>query len=313
MLFNSIDFAIFLPVVFVLYWFFVNKDLKQQNAFLLISSYFFYGWWDWRFLSLIVFSSFVDYFVGRRLRITSDERKRRWLLLSSILVNLGFLGFFKYFNFFAESFSDAFTLFGKSFAPYRLNIILPVGISFYTFQTMSYTIDVYRRRLDPTDDIIAFFAFVSFFPQLVAGPIERASNLLPQFYRHRVFEYDRAIDGMRQILWGLFKKIVIADNCALYVNQIFSDYAHLPGSTLLLGAFFFAFQILHIVCCGLFGRSFPFLFLEVALLKAALESFLLVQVFFQDDKSLLIFGSLAFALGLLLLQESLHLFLLAKL
>ncbi len=243
MLFNSIDFAIFLPVVFVLYWFFVNKDLKQQNAFLLISSYFFYGWWDWRFLSLIVFSSFVDYFVGRRLRITSDERKRRWLLLSSILVNLGFLGFFKYFNFFAESFSDAFTLFGKSFAPYRLNIILPVGISFYTFQTMSYTIDVYRRRLDPTDDIIAFFAFVSFFPQLVAGPIERASNLLPQFYRHRVFEYDRAIDGMRQILWGLFKKIVIADNCALYVNQIFSDYAHLPGSTLLLGAFFFAFQI----------------------------------------------------------------------
>jgi len=215
----------------------------MQNTFLLIASYFFYGWWDWRFLSLIFFSSLVDYFVGRGLHSTLDKRKRLLMLLASIVVNLGFLGFFKYFNFFSQSFADAFTLLGKPFDPFRLSIILPVGISFYTFQTLSYSIDVYRRKLEPTKDFIAFFAFVSFFPQLVAGPIERASNLLPQFYSKRVFDYGKAVDGMRQILWGLFKKIVIADNCAVYVNQIFSDYGNYTGSTLLLGAVFFGFQI----------------------------------------------------------------------
>ncbi len=243
MLFNSIEFAIFLPTVFILYWFATNKNLRVQNFFLLIVSYIFYGWWDWRFLSLIVFSSFVDYFIGVQLTRQQDPIRRKLLLLTSIVVNLGFLGFFKYYNFFVDSFVDAFTFFGGSFSASTLNIVLPVGISFYTFQTLSYSIDVYRKQLEPTHDIIAFFAFVSFFPQLVAGPIERATNLLPQFYRKRCFDYAQAVDGMRQILWGLFKKIVIADNCAQYANDIFNNYPDYSGSTLLLGAVFFAFQI----------------------------------------------------------------------
>lgn len=243
MLFNSIEFALYLPIVFILYWFVAKKSLKLQNSLLVIASYVFYGWWDWRFLSLIIFSSCVDYFVGVGLSKTEEERKRKLLLLTSIFVNLGFLGFFKYFNFFAESFAEAFTMLGRPMEINRLNIILPVGISFYTFQTLSYSIDVYKRKLEPTKDIISFFAFVSFFPQLVAGPIERATNLLPQFYKKRVFEYDKAVDGTRQILWGLFKKVVIADNCAQFANLIFADYAELNGSTLVLGAIFFTFQI----------------------------------------------------------------------
>jgi alginate O-acetyltransferase complex protein AlgI len=241
--FNSIDFAIFLPVVFILYWFVTYKNLKVQNVFLIAASYFFYGWWDWRFLSLIAFSSFVDYFVGIGLSKTDDAQKRKFLLFTSIFVNLGFLGFFKYYNFFLENFVEAFSFFGQSINPQGINIILPVGISFYTFQTMSYSIDVYKRKLEPTKDIVACFAFVSFFPQLVAGPIERATNLLPQFYKKRTFEYDKAADGMRQILWGLFKKIVIADNCAKYVNMIFGNSADYSGSTLLIGAIFFAVQV----------------------------------------------------------------------
>jgi len=243
MLFNSIEFTIFLPIVFVLYWFVTDKYLKVQNSLLIIASYFFYGWWDWRFLSLIVISSFVDYYVGIGLSKSKESRKRKLLLLTSVFVNLGFLGIFKYFNFFVVSFVDAFTLFGKAIEPGRLDIILPIGISFYTFQTLSYSIDVYKRKLEPTKDLIAFFAFVSFFPQLVAGPIERATNLLQQFNKKRKFEYDKAVDGMRQILWGLFKKIVIADNCANYVNDIFANYSDYSGSTLLLGVVFFAFQI----------------------------------------------------------------------
>jgi D-alanyl-lipoteichoic acid acyltransferase DltB (MBOAT superfamily) len=206
-------------------------------------SYVFYGWWDWRFLSLIVFSSAVDYTVGRALNDTQKPLKRKALLLVSVLVNIGFLGFFKYFNFFAESFADAFTLLGNPIEPSRLNIILPVGISFYTFQTMSYTIDVYRRKLTATKDVLAFFAYVSFFPQLVAGPIERATNLLPQFYKKRIFNKSLAGDGLKQILWGLFKKVVIADNCAILVDDIFANYGSYSGSTLVLGGVFFAFQI----------------------------------------------------------------------
>ncbi|MDN5215962.1 MBOAT family O-acyltransferase [Fulvivirgaceae bacterium BMA12] len=243
MLFNSIEFAIFLPIVFLLYWFIFNKSIFFQNFLLLVVSYIFYGWWDWRFLSLIIFSSLVDYFIGIKLSKTGNQRRRKLLLTASLLVNLGFLGFFKYFNFFVDSFVEAFTLFGSSFEPTRLSVILPVGISFYTFQTMSYTIDVYKGKLQPTRDIIAFFAFVSFFPQLVAGPIERAKNLLPQFSEKRRFEYDKAVDGLRQILWGLFKKMIIADNCAVVVDEIFFNYAEYSGSTLLMGALFFSFQI----------------------------------------------------------------------
>lgn len=243
MLFNSIDFAIFLPVVFVLYWFVLNKDLRQQNVLLVVASYVFYGWWDWRFLSLILFSTIIDYTVGRLLRTEEDLGKRKVLLWISILVNLGFLGFFKYYNFFLDNFMTAFSFFGADIKAGSLNIILPVGISFYTFQTLSYTIDVYKKRLKPSKDFIAFSAFVSFFPQLVAGPIERATNLLPQFFTKRRFDYDNAIHGLTQIVWGLFKKVVIADSCAVVVNQIFDSYDTCSGSTLVLGAIFFAFQI----------------------------------------------------------------------
>jgi alginate O-acetyltransferase complex protein AlgI len=241
--FNSLDFAIFLPIVFILYWFITNRNLKLQNFIIVIASYVFYGWWDWRFLSLILFSTIIDYSIGRKLLTEENKNKRKILLYTSILVNLGFLGFFKYYNFFLDNFVTAFSLFGTSINAQGLNIILPVGISFYTFQTLSYTIDVYKRRLEPTKDFIAFSAFVSFFPQLVAGPIERATHLLPQFYKKRTFDYSKSVDGMRQILWGLFKKIVIADNCAEYANQIFNNSADYSGSTLVLGAVFFTFQI----------------------------------------------------------------------
>ena len=243
MLFNSIDFAIFLPIVFLLYWFVAQKHLRLQNALVVLASYVFYGWWDYRFLSLICFSTVVDFAVGLYLKKTTQISKRKLALWLSIFVNIGLLGFFKYYNFFVDNFVTAFSFFGRSIPTGSLDIILPVGISFYTFQTLSYTIDVYRKKLDPTKDFIAFAAFVSFFPQLVAGPIERATNLLPQFYKKREFEYGKAVDGMRQILWGLFKKIVIADNCALYVNIIFDDHTQHSGSTLLLGAVLFAFQI----------------------------------------------------------------------
>lgn len=243
MLFNSIDFAIFLPIVFFLYWFATNKNLKLQNFIIVAASYLFYGWWDWRFLSLILFSTIVDYLVGLGLSKNENKSKRKILLWTSILVNLGFLGFFKYYNFFLDNFTSAFSFFGTEIKASSLSIILPVGISFYTFQTLSYSIDVYRRKLEPTKDFIAFTAFVSFFPQLVAGPIERATHLMPQFYNKRTFNYSKAVDGMRQILWGLFKKIVIADNCAEYANLIFNNSADYSGSTLVLGALFFTFQI----------------------------------------------------------------------
>jgi len=242
MLFNSLEFVIFFPIVFLLYWTLVNK-LKLQNVFLLIVSYIFYGWWDWRFLSLIIISSFVDFFVGQRIQNATNDKSRKFFLMISIFVNLGILGFFKYFNFFIESFCNAFTLLGHPIEPYSLNLILPVGISFYTFQTLSYSIDIYRKNLKASEDIVSFFSYVSFFPQLVAGPIERATQLLPQFYTKRKFEKSLAIDGLRQILWGLFKKVVIADNCAEYANMIFNNSADYSGSTLLLGALFFTFQI----------------------------------------------------------------------
>ena len=243
MLFNSLDFGIFLPIVFFLYWFVFNKSLKIQNTLIVVASYVFYGWWDWRFLSLIAFSTTVDYLVGQKLKNEDQQNKRRLLLWISIIINLGFLGFFKYYNFFLENFVNAFNLFGMEINNNSLNIILPVGISFYTFQTLSYTIDVYNNKLEPVKDFVAFSAFVCFFPQLVAGPIERATHLLPQFYKKRMFDYSKAVDGMRQILWGLFKKIVIADNCAEYANLIFNNSADYSGSPLIIGVIFFTFQV----------------------------------------------------------------------
>jgi len=243
MLFNSIDFAVFLPIVFLLYWFVFKNSLKSQNFLIVVASYLFYGWWDWRFLALIAFSSLVDYIIGIKLDKVEDRHIRKSLLVLSIVINLGLLCFFKYYNFFIDNFTTAFTFMGLPIKANTLNIILPVGISFYTFQTMSYTIDVYRKKLPATKDLIAFSAFVSFFPQLVAGPIERATNLLPQFFERRKFDYVQAKDGLRQVLWGLFKKMVIADNCAEFANIIFNNSSDYGGSTLLLGAVFFTFQI----------------------------------------------------------------------
>jgi alginate O-acetyltransferase complex protein AlgI len=243
MLFNSLEFAIFLPIIFILYWFVLKNSLKGQNLLLLIASYIFYGWWDWRFLSLIVFSSIVDYTVGLKLAKTETSHKRKVLLILSLITNLGLLGFFKYYNFFIDSFVDVVSVFGFHPSPNTLNILLPVGISFYTFQTLSYTIDIYRKQLEPTKDTLSFFAFVSFFPQLVAGPIERASSLLPQFMKSRRFSYKKGSQGIRLILWGLFKKMVIADNAAILVNDIFTNYETQSTLVLLAGAFYFALQI----------------------------------------------------------------------
>jgi len=243
MLFNSIDFLIFLPTVFLLYWFIFQKNLKLQNLFILAISYIFYCWWDWRFLSLILLCSGMNYLAGVRLASNENQKNRKLILALSCILSLGLLGAFKYFNFFIDNFINAFAVVGINLQARTLNIILPVGISFYTFKALSYTIDVYERKLEPTKDIIAFFSFVGFFPQLLAGPIDRATNFLPQFYAKRTFEYEKAVDGMRQILWGFFKKLVIADNCAIYVNQIFTNHETLPASTLLLGAVYFSFQI----------------------------------------------------------------------
>lgn len=242
-LFNSFTFLIFLPIVFTLYWFVFQRNLKLQNAFILVVSYVFYGWWDWRFLGLIAFSSLVDYLVGLKLGEENDQKRRNILLGISLGLNLGLLGLFKYFNFFIDSTIQLLNSVGFMANPYSLQLILPVGISFYTFQTMSYTIDIYKRQIEPTKDPIDFFAFVSFFPQLVAGPIERASNLLPQFFAKRNFTYEKGKLGMELILWGLFKKVVIADNCALVVNQIFERVDDASSIELLLGMFLFSFQI----------------------------------------------------------------------
>ena len=244
MLFNSIEFLLFLPLVFILYWFIFNKNLKLQNLLVLISSYIFYGWWDYRFLSLIFFSTIVDYFIGLNISKYSDDLKRKLLLLCSVIFNLSLLGFFKYYNFFVESWIDLFNNIGYEIKSiWTLNIILPVGISFYTFQTMSYTIDIYRNKLKPTKDFISFASFVSFFPQLVAGPIERATNLLPQILSAREFKSKQAVQGLRLIVWGMFKKVVIADSLAPLVDNIFTNYQDLGGGVLCLGAIYFAFQI----------------------------------------------------------------------
>lgn len=246
MLFNSIEFAFFLPIVFLIYWAIGYAKigdmlkLRLQNAFVVIASYVFYGWWDWRFLLLIAFTSFCSWGSGLLIAKSSTQKTAKAWTVANIVLNLAILAVFKYYDFFVCEFGQ---LFGVSTDSLLLRIILPVGISFYTFQALSYSIDVYRKKIEPTKDIIAFFAFIAFFPQLVAGPIERATNLLPQFLTNRKFSYDQGVDGMRQILWGLFKKIVIADNCATYVDQVWATYDTQTGSTLLLAAILFTFQI----------------------------------------------------------------------
>ena len=245
MLFNSIEFLVFLPVVFILYWFVFKEKLKLQNLLVLVASYVFYGWWDYRFLALIFMSTLVDYTIGLQLvKSGITENRRKWLLWLSILFNLGVLCYFKYFNFFVDSWISLLESLGyQTTSHWTLNIILPVGISFYTFQTMSYTIDVYRGQLKPTRDFISFASFVSFFPQLVAGPIERATNLMPQILKPRSFDSKVAHQGFRLILWGLFKKVIVADNLAPTVDLVFGNYESLGAGTLWLGIIYFAFQI----------------------------------------------------------------------
>lgn len=237
MLFNSLQFALFLPVVFMVYWL-LRRSLRWQNVFVLAASYVFYGWWDWRFLLLIAFTSLCSWLSGLGI---GRGRWRRTLLWGNVVVNLAVLGVFKYYDFFAQSFADLF-LGGRSDG-LLLHLVLPVGISFYTFQALSYSIDVYRGTVKPTRDAVAFFAYVSFFPQLVAGPIERASSLLPQFERRREFDYGLAVDGLRQMLWGFFKKMVVADSCALYVNRVFDTPSDYGGVSLAVAAALFSIQI----------------------------------------------------------------------
>lgn len=274
MLFNSLDFFLFLAVVFAIYWK-LNGRLRLQNLFLLGVSYFFYACWDWRFLILIAISSLTDFWVGIRLATTTSDKGRKWLLALSLLVNLGMLAFFKYFNFFLESATILLNTIGFETAPSSLSIILPVGISFYTFQTLSYTIDVYRNRISPTRNWVDFFAFVSFFPQLVAGPIERASNLLPQFEKQRAFDHGQAVRGLRLILWGLFKKMVIADRLAIIVESLYSDPAGCNSWMAALSGVLFAYQ----VYCDFSGYS------DIAIGSARLFGFQLMRNFLTPFQS----------------------------
>jgi len=243
MLYNTLEFGVFYLIIFALYWGPFRRHLKAQNLLLLAGSYFFYGWWDWRFLGLVIFSSLVDFFTANQIHQNQDQRRKQFWLGVSLVVNLGLLATFKYFGFFVDSFIDLFRSLGYEMGDRTLNIILPVGISFYTFQTLSYSIDVYRGRLKPSKDLVGFLAFVGFFPQLIAGPIERAANLMPQFAKARKFDYDKAKDGLRQILWGLFKKVVVADTLGEYVGFILGNPEGHSGSMLLMGVVFFAFQL----------------------------------------------------------------------
>ena len=241
MTFASLTFLLFFPFVFLLYW--LKPQQKWQNSILVLASYFFYGWWDYRFCLLMLLSSLVDYFIGIAVHATDDRRIQRRYLILSLISNLGLLGYFKYYNFFSDSLVSLLNQFGWSVHPVIAEVILPVGISFYTFQTLSYTIDIYRGKLEPTRNLIDYLAFVSFFPQLVAGPIERATNLLPQFTVKREFSRSEASEGGRQILWGFFKKLVIADRMAVGVDAVYDNLADASGVSLLLATIFFAFQI----------------------------------------------------------------------
>jgi len=243
MLFNSIEYLLFLPIVFALYWITNKKSLKLQNLLLLASSYFFYACWDWRFLFLLMFSTALDYFTGIKMHEAKNTGGKKFWFWLSIIVNLGFLGIFKYYNFFADSFADVLSNFGFQANFWTLKVILPVGISFYTFHGLSYVIDIYKGRIEPERNVVDYSLFVSYFPLLVAGPIERATHLLPQLKKRRVFDYDKAVEGIFQIIWGLFKKIVVADNCAFFVNQLFDNTQNYSAGELWIGALLFAFQI----------------------------------------------------------------------
>lgn len=243
MVFNSFIFILFFAIFFFTYWFILDRNLKAQNLFILLSSYVFYAWWDWRFLLLLIGSSIINYLIGIQIGKTNNEKHRKYWLIIGLIEGIGLLVFFKYFNFFISSFIDLFNLFGIHFNFQTLKIILPIGISFYTFKTISYLIDINNEKIEPTKNWVVFFAYISFFPSLLAGPIDRANKFVPQLEKKRVFDYYQMVLGLKQILWGLFKKLVIADSCNTITNNIFNNYQNLPASTLLLGAFFYIIQL----------------------------------------------------------------------
>lgn len=243
MFFNSLDFAIFLPIVFILYWFVFNKNKSWQNTLLIFASYYFYACWDWRFLFLLIFSTLLDYVSGIKIEKSKSEGEAKFWFWLSVGINLGFLGVFKYYDFFAQSFAEFLNGFGLKAHPYLLKLVLPVGISFYTFHGLSYVIDVYKKRIQAEYNFVDYSLFVSYFPLLVAGPIERATHLLPQVKVKRTFNFEKAKEGTYQILWGLVKKVVIADSCAMYANAVFNDYEQMNTLSLIIGAVYFAFQI----------------------------------------------------------------------
>jgi alginate O-acetyltransferase complex protein AlgI len=243
MLFNSIDFAIFLPIVFLLYWFAAQKNLQLQNILLLAASYFFYAWWNWRFLLLLIASSLLNYYLGLQIAKSTNNKQKKILVITALVQGIGMLFFFKYYNFFITSFQNAFSIINVQFNIHTLQLILPLGISFYTFRTISYILDIDNEVIKPTTNWVVFFTYVAFFPSLISGPIDRAKLLIPQLEKKRVFNYNQVTDGMRQILWGLFKKLVVADNCAIITNQVFDNYASLPASSLVMGVIFYSFQV----------------------------------------------------------------------
>ena len=243
MLFNSIGFAVFLPLVFLFYWLNFKDSIKKQNLFVLLASYFFYGWWDWRLLILLIFVSFFNYLIGIKIETSRNDRYRKLFLITGLVINLGVLGFFKYFNFFIEGFTDLVSLFGYDLKGTAINVILPLGISFYTFISLSYLLDINKKVLAAEKNIIYVLLSLSFFPIILAGPIQRPATLLPQIRGRRIFNYDQAVDGLRQILWGLFVKIAVADNMAHLANDIFINYSDYYGSTLILGALYYTIQI----------------------------------------------------------------------
>ena len=267
MLFNSFEFLIFIPIVFLLYWLVASRNVKAQNIFLIAISYFFYAWWDWRFLSLVLITTVSTYVAAYYINVYKNQREKgniaaKWILIGTLILNIGILFFFKYYNFFVQSFIDAFQLFGKELSISTLKIILPIGISFFTFSALSYPIDVYKGKTAPTKDIIAFLAYVAFFPSLLSGPISRATTQLPQFFTKRVFNYENISEGMKLMLWGFFMKLCVADRLGLYVDAVYNNLPQHNGTSLALASFFYAFQLyadfggyslLAIGCGRLFG------------------------------------------------------------
>lgn len=248
MIFNSLEFIIFFVITFSLYWALFNRSARWQNLFIILASYIFYGWLDWRFLLLIAFTTISTYVLGSNISVQLNKGNEggkiaRLLSALNIVLNVGILFVFKYFNFFIDSFIDACSFFGYNIQITPLRLILPIGISFYTFQALTYSIDIYQKKIEPTRDIISFVAFISFFPQLLAGPIGRASKLIPQFEKKRIFDYSEAVDSIRQMLWGFFKKVAVADTCAIYVNKVFLDYSNQSSAALIVGAILFTIQI----------------------------------------------------------------------